>query len=557
MRALYFLRGPAGFAVQLIGGLAALSATVTPAKIVTPTGLFQGTNVLQISIDIPAEGMKKLRVESRPAMAGSKPRAAAVVTEGGRRYTNVAVQLKGFTTFQPIDGLPSLTLIFDQLAPGQQFHGLSKISLNNSLQDPTRLQEKLSRELFAAAGVPVARADYASVTLNGRRLGLFVLAEGYDKKFLQRYFTRTDGNLYDGGTLRDIDAPLRVTSGRHPTNHSGLQRLLAAAREPDLTGRFLAVESALDLERFLSMMAMETMLCHSDSYSMNRNNYRVYHDPQTDKMVFMPHGMDRVLGSHRSALDLSLVPPTWGVVARAILSTPEGRRRYLERAQVLFTNYFQPESLCRRLHEMSERIAPELMKSSIDQRFSGFSPANVSQNVERLCANISARAADLALQFAQVSDLAAPVPFPEFGPEGTAHLGPWYPRRRVAQSEIACDTEIRNGAPVLHLRARGGVINVSVRTRLNLTPGVYRLAGEIKLAGPDPAGPLPLVGASIRRSYGDRFNIQTERFDSRRPDFPFTVSRGPEEIEVIYDIRASSGELWFDPNGLQLTRQAH
>ena len=96
------------------------------------------------------------------------------------------------------------------------------------------------------------------------------------------------------------------------------------------------------------MVAIETMLVHSDSYSMNRNNYRLYHDPAIDRIVFMPHGMDRVLGTHRAALDLSIVPPRLGLVARALLSTAEGRRRYVDRVADLFQDVFRPDALCRR-----------------------------------------------------------------------------------------------------------------------------------------------------------------------------------------------------------------
>src|SRR6185436_16070515 len=136
-------------------------------------------------------------------------------------------------------------------------------------------------------------------------------------------------NLYEGGILKDIDQPLQLSPGKNPTNHAAVQRLISASREPDPEKRWRALEAALDMDRFLSMMAMETLLCHSDSYSMNRNNYRLYHDPTTDKLIFMPHGMDRVLGTHRSPLDLSVVPTMLGMVARAVISTPEGRRRHV------------------------------------------------------------------------------------------------------------------------------------------------------------------------------------------------------------------------------------
>jgi spore coat protein CotH len=113
--------------------------------------------------------------------------------KGKPLYTNVAVHLKGSFSFQPIDGKPSLTLNFDRFAPGQRFHGLTKIHLNSSLQDPSYLCEALARELFNDAGVPTPRAGHALVNLNGRQLGLFVLIEGVNKQFLKRHFKSANG----------------------------------------------------------------------------------------------------------------------------------------------------------------------------------------------------------------------------------------------------------------------------------------------------------------------------------------------------------------------------
>src|SRR4051812_18598057 len=95
----------------------------------TEEDIFQSTNLLRISIEIPEAGLQSLR-NSRPgASLGTKPQAIASVTENGTIFTNVSVQLKGFSTFQPVDLLPSLTLNFGDSSRKQKFHGLSKISL--------------------------------------------------------------------------------------------------------------------------------------------------------------------------------------------------------------------------------------------------------------------------------------------------------------------------------------------------------------------------------------------------------------------------------------------
>ncbi len=83
-------------------------------------------------------------------------------------------------------------------------------------------------------------------------------------------------------------------------------------------------------------------------------------------MVFMPHGMDRILGTHRSSLDLAIVPPMLGLVARAAITTPEGRQRYLERAGFLFTNLFQPERLSQRVREIGAKMAGDAAHAQHD-----------------------------------------------------------------------------------------------------------------------------------------------------------------------------------------------
>jgi hypothetical protein len=386
----------------------------------TPTppafDLFPGTNLVRISIVIPPEGMNSLRsyrwTRENPNEA-NRPYALARVDSGGTFFTNVAVHLKGsFGSFRSVDGLPGLTLNFDKFASGQEFYGLHKLSLNNSVQDPTCLHEKLCRELFESAGVPVPRADHAVVFLNGRRLGLYVVTEGFGKRFLRRYFKKADGNLYDAGYLQDIDQPqkLRLDFGDQPAGLPTLRRLLAATRQLDPTQRFIDLEQVLDVDRFVSMIALEVILCHWDSYSMNRNNYRIYYNPDSGKLVFMPHGMDQVLGIDRPNLDLPLLPQMVGKVSRALVGTPEGRRRYLSRLDHLFVGRFDPVGLCRRLHEIDSKIAPELQppQHRWPVRREGprafiMTSGNRARDVEELCDRISTRADNLRRQLAGLS----------------------------------------------------------------------------------------------------------------------------------------------------------
>ena len=137
---------------------------------------------------------------------------------------------------------------------------------------------------------------------HGRKLGLYVLVEAFNKQFLKRHFKNIQSNMYEGGFIGDIDAELEVSSGDHPNDQSALKTLVSAAQEPDRSKRFARLEQALEMDRFITFLAMEVLLVHWDGYSMNVNNYRIFHDLDSNRLVFLPHGLD--IGSTNWPRDL-------------------------------------------------------------------------------------------------------------------------------------------------------------------------------------------------------------------------------------------------------------
>jgi len=331
-------------------GLAEAAPVLIPKKPVPALDLFEKGEIPRVRLELSDDAMGKLRVNPRTYVIGA-------VVEGARRYTNVSIRLKGAAgSSRPLDDRPAFTVNFDRKAPGQTFHGLKKLHLNNSVQDSSYLSEKLCREMFEVAGVPVPRAGHAVVALNDRQLGLYVLVEGVNKQFLKRYFTQTGGNVYDGHSQQDVNQRLRTNSGDAPKDQSRLADLAAAARTTDLAERRLALEKTLDVERFLSFMAVEVIVAHWDGYSIHRNNFRIFHDLSTDRMVFMPQGLDQ--GFQRK--EIGAMPVMAGLVAKAVLEVPEFRERFRARESQLLTNTFQTEPWVKRLREVAAQVRREL-----------------------------------------------------------------------------------------------------------------------------------------------------------------------------------------------------
>src|SRR4051812_3007766 len=277
--------------------------------------LFSQPNVLRIRIEIPSASLDSLQKDSRKYVRG-------VIRDSSKTYSEVGIRLKGSGSFQPSDKKPALAIKFNEFVSGVRFHGHSKIFLNNSHQDPTYICEAVGGDLFRAAGVPAPRTTYAQVDLNGRDLGLYVLAEAVNKEFLAKNFTRTKGNLYEGSKA-DVTEKLEKDSGDDSKDQKDVKALAAAAKESDPATRLKKLGALLDVERFISFAATEVFTWHHGGYTMSQDNYRLYSDPSTNQMIFIPHSYEGLFGKPKGPLF-----PEWkGVVAKAILETPEGKAK--------------------------------------------------------------------------------------------------------------------------------------------------------------------------------------------------------------------------------------
>jgi spore coat protein H len=338
----------------------------------------------QFDVQLSDEAMASLRAKPREDVSGT-------VRVGDITYTDVAIHLKGVATFRTVDDQPSLTLNFSKNVAAQRFLGLRKIHLNNGKEDPTFLCEALAAEMFAKAQLPVARVALARTILNGRDLGPYVAIEGFTEDFLGRFFKNTKGNLYDSGFRHDITFPLEKLSGKEPDDWADLKKLAAAAATPDLEERWTALGRVLDVESFARYLAMQVLTANWDGYAMFMNNYRVYHDPASDRITFIPHGMDQTF----ARATMPLVPLQWaGSVARQYMETRQGQERYRQQIGLLFTSTYHAEALAKRVDELAARVRPILAEKS------ELSAARHDQLVAALRSRILQRAEFLALQLA-------------------------------------------------------------------------------------------------------------------------------------------------------------
>ena len=505
--------------------------------------LFELGLIPVVRIQISEAGIEHLRQDR-------KAYVKATLIEGSRVYTNVAIHLKGAAgSFRPIDGeRPALTLNFDKFQDGQRFHGLDKFHLNNSVQDGSYLTELLCSDLFLAAGVPAARVGHAIVELNGRKLGLYVLKEGFGKSFLKRHFATPRGNLYDGGFLKDINEPLERISGVEAAGQPEVKALVEACEIANPVQRMAALEKRLDVDRFLSFIALEMMTWHWDGYLMKKNNYRVYHDPDSDRIVFMPHGMDQMFWEPRG----SIFPQPEGMVASAFLSTPAGKARFRARAAMLTTNVFLVDRMTNRICEVRSRVRPLLAEHDPDQL------AQYDAEVRKVARQVEQRGAFLLRMLAGAE--AKPL---VFNSQHEAPVRGWKSRLDAGNAQFRQLEQ--NGHKLLIIEAvepgekpaEESLANclASYRAVVILTPGSYKLVGSVRSEGIVGGGKsVRGSGAGLRISLRKLQNSQTGDSDWQELSHAFTVGEEQEEVELICDLRARKGRALFDEGSLRIQR---
>lgn len=313
--------------------------------------------VPKFKITVDADTLKVLKKEPRKYVR-------CTVEVNGARFEDVGVHLKGAAgSYREWDDRPALTLNFDKFKSGQKWQGLDKVHLNNSAQDGSVMHEILASELYRAIGVPTARAAHALVELNGRKVGLYGLKEGYNSPWLERNFPdRDNGNLYDGGFLQDVDAALELDEGKD-VKRADLQALVKACREGDHNKKYAAVEKLVDVDLFIKMAVVQALSCDWDGYPRNRNNYRLYFPPKDGKAVFIPHGMDQLWQNPGEG-----IWPGWGgMVAQVILDHPEGKKKAIAVYKEVAEKQFVLDTLNKRIDEWGNRAKEALATVNKDQ----------------------------------------------------------------------------------------------------------------------------------------------------------------------------------------------
>jgi hypothetical protein len=353
---------------------------------------FAPDHVTEVAIEIDDASWEALRHQSRTwfdIVAGENKACmtqpfqtpftwfTGSVTVDGVRRDEVGLRKKGFAGSINPDR-PALKLKFDHVRPDQTLYGLTRLTLNNSVQDPSWLRQCLSYEVFAKAGIPAPWCNFAHVTVNGRDLGLYVNIEAYDHRWLRRNFVRDEGDLWEG-TLSDFRPGWMDTfekkgniddADQTSVDRSSLVEVSDIARA-GWTGWELRDRLAklIDFDEFMRLWATERILDHWDGYASQANNYFIYKNPADHRFVFIPYGTDQI-GGIRDNVDTVRAPASvyTGAILTNRLYAGQGTTRQLYADTLLKTldSAFHEDELLTEIDRMQALVTPVLARAGAD-----------------------------------------------------------------------------------------------------------------------------------------------------------------------------------------------
>ena len=482
---------------------------------------FYSGPIMRWDLTLPTQSLAALRSDAREYVVGD-------LRIGTNLFTNVGVHLKGSAgSKRPVDDKPSWTVSLDHFHRGQIAFGQTKFHLNNAVQDSTYLNQNLASRVYRAAGIPATRSTHAWVTLNGRELGVYVVVESYDHRYLRRAFPEEGslpGNLYEGGFVGDIERNLQRDAGSGPEDRSDLETLRRAVDAPPEV-RLERLSQVLDLDPFLTFAAIQLTLDDWDGYVRNRNNYRIHFRRQDGRAVFLPSGIDQLL-VHADAA----VREGWrGKVANALFALPGPRLQLRARLRELSTSVLSERFLTNELAQLQGRLDAALAVLPVMGR------ETINLDRDREAIRVHQRLAVVAQELADWAD-----PMPRWPAGRRVRPDDWKALIQYGQADVASPTE---GSVQLTVRTNGTI--ASVRTSLTLPAGRYQLVGQARTRGVVAITDEFGSGAGLRLTGSTRTQHLEGNTEWTPLFYPFRqFDDGP--VTLVLELRADAGEAWFE-----------
>ncbi|HEY4393037.1 MAG TPA: CotH kinase family protein [Polyangia bacterium] len=252
----------------------------------------------QFDLEISPDAIASLR-------AAPDTWVSAQLVYEGRSYGPVGVNLKGTSSFQPIDGKPGFRVNINKFVKGAKFFGLKEFLLNNMTTDPSMEHERLAYWIGRQiGGVPTSRSNHAWVTMNGAPLGLYATVEEPKDQLMAYYFTDATGPVY---TINYADFQAAYLSDFEFQDGTADLTLIsdastALAMQP-ADAAVAAAAQYVNLHEFARYWALCVLVAHWGGWPYAATgepvggNAGTYADPTSQQLYFIPEGINEAFAT--------------------------------------------------------------------------------------------------------------------------------------------------------------------------------------------------------------------------------------------------------------------
>lgn len=337
--------------------------------------LFGTSDIISINIDVD-----KTQWSNMLKNAQKEEYISCDLTINGTTFNSVGIRPKGNSSLSMVQkesdkNRYSFKFDFDRYIEGQTCFGLDKLVVNNIISDTTYMKEYLSYDLMKFMGVPTPLQNYANITVNGEKWGVYLAVEVLEESFAYRNFGNNNGFLYSvksmgaGGAGGDVGAKEGkkssgggdfIYSGDNIENYNAIFDNAVLKSSDDDKARVVEamkklsegkeLETYFDIDEILRYFAVHTTVVNLDSYSSNmKQNYYVYEE--NGKISILPWDYNLAFGGFQSnnattAVNFPIDTPVSGTklsdrpLIAKLLEIPEYKNKYHEYLSKIIKEYF-------------------------------------------------------------------------------------------------------------------------------------------------------------------------------------------------------------------------
>ena len=306
----------------------------------------------------------------------------------GVKVKSVAFHTKGNSSLNKVAMGPpterySFKIDFGKYNKTQKYDGLDKIHLNNIYADATYIKDYMCYSMFRKMNVNAPLTSFAFLKINGRDIGLYMLAEDVGDSFLER--NNLDGNLYkpeqngrnNGASLEyrgdNVEDYTDIFDNKI-TNPKGKDYLVLINSLKDI-GNNTNIEEVTDIDELTRYFAVHNFVLSYDSYTgRSIHNYFLYE--KDGKISLFPWDYNMSYGSFEMKNDPTYIVnygidsplydaheknrPLWAIVK----NNHEYLSKYHSYMNLLINTYFLSNDFDNEVDRTYELIKPYFDRES-------------------------------------------------------------------------------------------------------------------------------------------------------------------------------------------------